>query len=658
MSTTSLVESSNIENILMEDDFRSTSSAPHDRLNLWKRTAPLHRLGFVLAAQTLISLTYITYFCRAFRIDRSLIWIHLTLAIGLFIISTVTPGLLLYSRRIRGSRFSKYLLVAIPACLSTAVALLYVTDFATNVWMGLNANYKLFWLFFVDWWSGGDLLYLSKWVWAGLGAIVLAIFGAYLGLAKTIRRGLEELLLPERPNSLFANRRRAIRSCVVIGLLLLGYASYLYVMVRRTPYSQLLSNDPFLSLGRSTTDVYDEGYLACINGLKVEEPQRRSSYPAGQRFEKKNVVVIIVDSLRADHTQVYGYERPTTPFLAGLLASGRLRKVEFATSTCAETNCGVLSTLFSKTLRHQIPEDFKLYDLLHDQGYKTYFILSGNHDWLGLKESYGHEMDLYFDGVNSTQYSKADDRLIFEGLKQVPNHDATPAFFYIHLMSTHLLGTKQEQYRVYQPSAVKNDWRALLKGEYDRTTVTNNYDNGVTQADATIKEVFAALDHKGYLQNSIVVVLSDHGEGLGDRGSAGFGHTSSLHQEFISIPLLIYDDSATDYANLKFATQIDVAPTVVDRLGLIIPPSWEGSSLLKPAIKSVTLHQTSLRNPCYAVLNRTDATIYKYISCSLGRTEELYELVSDPHEQRNLIDTAEAGLVKRMRDEVARQKSN
>ena len=58
------------------------------------------------------------------------------------------------------------------------------------------------------------------------------------------------------------------------------------------------------------------------------------------------------------------------------------------------------------------------------------------------------------------------------------------------------------------------------------------------------------------------------------------------------------------------------------------------------------------------MLNRTDTTIYKYISCSLGRTEELYELVSDPKEQQNLIETAEPALVKRMRDEVARQKSN
>ncbi|MDX6612802.1 MAG: hypothetical protein QOD75_1988 [Blastocatellia bacterium] len=647
---------------MMQDDLRPAPSQPTSpqlgAANVRRHTAALRGLAFVLVGQTIFSLAYINYFCRAFRIDRSLIWIHVPLAAGLFIISTIAPGFLLYNRRFRESRINRYLLIVLPAVVSTAVALLYVTDFASNVWMGLNINHKLLALFLGDWWAGGDILYLSKWVWVGLAAFALAMFAAYIGLAKTLFRGLSELLLPDSPNSLFVTRRRALKSAIAIGLLLLAYSGFLYVLAQRTPYSELLSNDPFLSVVRSTTDVYDQGYVASINRLKLEEPRNRASYPAGQKFDKKNVVIIIVDSLRADHTQVYGYERPTTPFLASLYAAGRLRKVEFATSTCAESNCGILSTLFSRTLRHQIPENFKLYDLLKDQGYKTYFILSGNHDWQGLKESYGHEMDLYFDGVNSTRYSKADDRLIFEGLERVPSHEAGPAFFYIHLMSAHLIGLKQDKYKLYQPSAVKNDWSALFKGEYDRETVVNNYDNGVTQADATIREVFATLQQKGYLQNSIVMILADHGEGLGDRGSSGYGHVSSLHQEFIRIPLLIYDDSSAVYGNLKFGTQIDVAPTIVDRLGLSIPQSWEGSSLLSPAIKPLNIHQTSLRNPCYAVIYRTDTAIHKYISCSLGRTEELYELVSDPKEQHNLIDSAEPALVQRMRDEVARQKSN
>jgi glucan phosphoethanolaminetransferase (alkaline phosphatase superfamily) len=641
----------------------STSASPkHSGINarwkvFWKQTAPLHGLGYLLAAQTLFSVVYINYFCRAFKIDRSLIWVHFPLATGLFVAGTIAPGLLLFDRRIRRFRLSNYLLVLVPACVTTAVALLYLIDFASNVWMGLNINYKLLGFFLSDWWAGGDILYLSNWVWVGLAAIAVIIVAVYLVLAKTIVGGLEELLLPKRRYSLFANRSRAIKSLVVIGIVLAGYGAYLSVLARRTAYSDFLSSDPFLSVVRSTTDVYDSGYLESARRLKLEEPQKRASYPAGQKFEKKNVIILIVDSLRADHTQVYGYQRPTTPFLNSLLAAGTLRKVEFATSTCAESNCGILSTLFSRTLRHQVPDDFNLYELLHDQGYKTYFILSGNHDWQGLREAYGHEMDLYFDGLNSTRYSKADDRLIFEGLERVPAYTATPAFFYIHLMSAHLIGLKRDEFRVYQPSVVKNDWAALFKGEYDRQTVVNNYDNGVTQADATIKEVFAALEQKGYLQNSLIVILADHGEGLGDRGASGFGHVNSLHQEFIRIPMLIYDDSPAQYANLKFATQIDVAPTILDRLGLVIPSSWEGASLLKPNIKSFTIHQTSLRNPCYAVLYRTDATIYKYLRCTLGHTEELYELGSDPHEQRNLIDTAEPSLVQLLRDRVNRQKS-
>jgi len=644
----------------MEADPTSTFSARHRPLiSTRQRTGAINGLAIVILGQALVSLIYITYFCHAFRISNWLVPIHLSLVTGLLTIGLVTPGFLLYNRSIRAWRFRRYLLVVIPACVSIAITLLYVTDFPTNLWMGFNANYKLLRLFLVDWWSGGDILSLSNWVWVGLGSVVVAIAGVYFALATAISGGLEKLLLPLQPGSLFATRRRATKSIIAIALLLLTFAAYVYVLAQRVAFSDMLSSDPLLSVPRGSTDTHDSAYVVTIKRLKSEEPEARARYAAAaQNFEKKNVIVIIVDSLRPDHTQVYGYDRPTTPFLAGLLAAGRLRKVEFATSTCAETNCGVLSTLFSKTLRHQVAEDFKLYDLLHDQGYKTYFILSGDHDWLGLKEAYGHEMDLYFDGLNSTRFKKADDRLIFEGLEKVPSHDSAPAFFYIHLMSVHLIGIKEDKYRIYQPATVKNDWRSLLRGEYDGTAVRNNYDNGVTQADATIKEVFSTLEQKGYLQNSLVVILSDHGEALGDRGNAEFGHARSLHQEFIRIPLLIYDDSATQYANLKFATQVDVAPTIVDRLGLRIPECWEGKSLLNPEIKSITLHQTSLRRPCYAVVYRTDAAIYKYSHCTSGDTEELYELKSDPKEQRNLMTTAEPALVQRLRDEVQRQKTN
>src|SRR5260370_39604593 len=162
------------------------------------------------------------------------------------------------------------------------------------------------------------------------------------------------------------------------------------------------------------------------------------------------------------------------------------------------------------------------------------------------------------------------------------------------------------------------------------------------QADGTIKDMFAALERKGYLKNSIVVIGADHGEGLGERSRYGWGLGHWLYQEFIRIPLLIYDESPAKYANLKFATQIDVAPTIVDRLGLPIPACWQGASLLNANIKVFTTHQTCLKNhPCYAELYRMDMTTYKYIYCAVDKREELYDLTSDPNEQLNLIDTGD-----------------
>jgi len=216
-------------------------------------------------------------------------------------------------------------------------------------------------------------------------------------------------------------------------------------------------------------------------------------------------------------------------------------------------------------------------------------------------------------------------------------------------MSPHYTGIKQDRYRVYNPSIIEGTWKSLISGMHDATTKTNNYDNGVLQADATIGEIFDALRQKGYLNDSMAVILSDHGEGLGERGPTYYSHSLTVYQEFIRIPLLIYDDPATKYENTKFARQIDVAPTILQRLGLSIPPSWQGRSLLEPSITSYSFHETRPNKvPLYAVIEWSESTIYKYLH-SGSKPDELYELVSDPHERRNLISTAAPELIGRMK---------
>lgn len=593
------------------------------------------------------------YFCNYFGISRRLVILHLTVVAGGLLCVVLLTGTPLLSRSLRTHGLTRYAVALVYAGWTSALAFLYLADFVSHRLWGNNINYLL-----VSHYAlrrhvfANTTLALAPRVYLTMlfGLILILVF--HLGVSKRILNGLEQVFSPGCASSLFGDRRRAMKSCVALGLLLGAFVIFLATNPAHLNSDWAMEYEPVTGFFRP--DLYDASHDALAERLRFDEPRIRASYPIGQNFERKNVIIIIVDSLRADHMQIYGYDRPTTPFLNGLLRSGKLRKVDLATSTCAESNCGILSTLSSRNLHGLVTEDFKLHDLLHDQGYGTYFILSGDHDWYGLKKSYGTDLSYYFDGANSKLYpDMLDDRLLFEGLENVPDFAGKPAFFYFHLMSVHFSGIKRDRYRIYQPSTVERNWEMLTQGKYDVTALVNSYDNGIIQADATIQQLFDDLQKKGYLANSLVVILADHGEGFGERGVKDFGHVNSLYQEFIHIPLLFYDNSQTAYLNLRYATQIDVAPTILARLGLLVPSSWQGQSLLGPDAKRYSFHQTKLVNPAYAILYRGAGLIYKYLYRAQDRKEELYELNSDPGETKNLMSSADQSLILQLRAKLA-----
>jgi len=375
----------------------------------------------------------------------------------------------------------------------------------------------------------------------------------------------------------------------------------------------------------------------------------RASYPrpvGGAR--RKNVVLIIVDSLRADRMQAYGYSRETTPFLASLVHSGRMKKVDAAFSSCSESFCGITSTLSSRDFRNISARTFQLQDVLSDQGYRTWFLLSGNHSaWNGLPYFYHSEEDTFFDGSMTRRYTMDDDRLVLEGLERVPPAlPGEPAFFYMHLMSPHYLGVQFEDSHIFtspddRVSPGLEPYKIL-----SQLNKPDRYDDKVRQADGIIRDIFAALDAKRYLDDAIVVITGDHGEGLGERHWA---HGWHLYNEDIRIPMLFYDAPAAGYPDLTFGTQVDIAPTILDRLGLPIPESWDGQSLLAPSRQRFTYHQTYFVPNRFGVLYRDDRELYKFIATPEYGTEELYDLRADPGERRNLATDLPA-ITERLRE--------
>lgn len=388
----------------------------------------------------------------------------------------------------------------------------------------------------------------------------------------------------------------------------------------------------------STMIFGETQFMGMFHLASYKEPDSiRALYPRRIPFQKRNVILIICDAMRADHVGSYGYDRPTSPFLKKMCDEGKLVQVPFAFSTSAASFPGILSTLRSKPMYDLAYHNFSLQDLLHDQGYKVHFILSGDHDnWYDMKYFYGSGVDHYYDGRHSKRYV-GDDELLLDALDQVSAYSDTPAMFYFHLMSTHYGGLKHEQYVKWTPASV----------ESDSIPYQNNYDNGVLQADHYIQKLFEKLEAKGYLKNSIVVITADHGESLGERGY--YGHVQNVYSEEIRIPLWIYDSDSLMRVQRHFAEQPDIAATIVDRLGLPVPPSWTGRSLLRPAFDTITYHSI---NYFYAAIDYQEGRVYKYLYNSDTKKEELYDDRHDPRELHDIIKQADPVYIAKMRERI------
>ena len=102
---------------------------------------------------------------------------------------------------------------------------------------------------------------------------------------------------------------------------------------------------------------------------------------------------------------------------------------------------------------------------------------------------------------------------------------------------------------------------------------------------------------------------------------------------------------------MAFATQVDIAPTILDRLGLPIPASWEGESLVAPTHQRFTYHQTYFLPNRFAVLYRDEHALFKFIATPQYGKEELYDLTKDRGEAHNLV-TEQPALAALLRDKV------
>lgn len=353
---------------------------------------------------------------------------------------------------------------------------------------------------------------------------------------------------------------------------------------------------------------------------------------AREAVRPRNLLLLTVDTLRADHLACYGYGRPTSPNLDQLAAQAVL--FERAYSVASWTLPSVVSLLTSLyPSAHDCQGDRSalsdahttLAEHLAKHGYHTGAVTS--HVYLssqyGLEQGFA-DFDEEFVHANRKQSHAAvsspaiSDRAL-AWLEQRARDEA-PWFLWLHYFDPH------SEYQEHPPAAPR-----MGPGNQGL------YDAEIAFTDAHIGRVLERLEQLGLGEETLVIFSADHGEEFGDHGGAG--HRATLYEEVLRVPLLIAHPTLRPSRIAQPVSCIDLFPTICELLDLPAPSTIQGQSLA-PLLRGEALEPRAL---LAEMRNRNqldwDALIvgnYKLIYDVTGERKLLYDLALDPKEKRDL----------------------
>ena len=386
----------------------------------------------------------------------------------------------------------------------------------------------------------------------------------------------------------------------------------------------------------------------------------------------ENVVLIAIDTLRADHVSCYGYKDKTTPVLDNLASQG----VRFAQCTSqAPWTLPSFSTIFTSLYpsQHGAQINHKLRDLSKDaprrlQGVVTLTKILKDH---GLfTQAYasnpftGYGIDDDFDqfgwigGSDSDEWAGNAHEITDGGISFLNSNKRKPFFLYLHYNDVH------EHHKIVPPPYTEQfTSKDLLEKLDGRTSAPYElifphvgfamYDARVTFCDNEIGRFIDALKEKGLWDKTLIMILSDHGEeyydhakeeeqfGFDPRGFYGIGHGQSLYEELLNVVFILSGGQVPQGKVIQGPSRLlDVMPTVLDLMGIQTNVHMEGVSL-KSAMETGRIEDRPVFSEGIAYGYDKKAVRFhewKYIFSFYNNFEELFNLEKDPKEKHNLIN--------------------
>ncbi len=389
--------------------------------------------------------------------------------------------------------------------------------------------------------------------------------------------------------------------------------------------------------------------------LQREESQDVASYPTladsppasllPTGSEQRNVVLILLESTRAQSVTPYNEDLETTPFLNelaknSLLAERAYATVPYSTKANVAINCGIFSHpvqvsygLLPEANPGGIPVRC-LPNLLKDQGYSTaYFTASTkNFENFGdLLSNFGYEEVFSFETMDDQDFERmgymtlsglSGDEVVLEPSQEwlTEQKEAGRPFLATYLTSA-----------THYPYVVPDSYEQERFAEDEDL---NRYLNAIRLQDVFLEILFGHYKDLGLYEDTVFVILGDHGEAFGEHGQ--YVHGNTPYEEALRIPMIVHDPRRFENGARIEApvSQLDVLPTIADLLGYEIDGgAYQGSSLLGPLPEDRLLHFSCwAAEQCLASIKGNEKYIYHYDK----QPDQLFDLSEDPLEQENL----------------------
>ena len=347
----------------------------------------------------------------------------------------------------------------------------------------------------------------------------------------------------------------------------------------------------------------------------------------------RNLLVITLDTMRADRLPPYGAGDLRTPALSRLAAEGAVFDQAFASVPLTLPSHATLFTGLQPP-RLGVRDNagapvsqsvLTLAEMLEAKGMKTGAVLASGvlAPGRGLEQGFADYGLAKSTNCSTAHARRSAEEVVSDGIGWLEGNSSSPFFLWLHLYDTH------------QPH--------VLPAQYANAHF-DSYAAAIAYEDAQIARVIAYLESHELLSNTLIVIAGDHGESLGEHGEDT--HGILLYQTVLQVPLILRGPGIRSGRVSTAVRLIDVMPTITDLFALPRPEWLDGSTLVpllngqaQEADREVYAESLYPLRFGWAALRSLRAAQYKLID---GPTPELYDLSRDPFEQDNIIATRAA----------------